>query len=125
MRLAPHGIKGERRLMSSLRAFRRDAHLPIDLRKVHIGLHLLQELDNLCACNVSKRLLCRSSPGKAGFNISAQGQHYLQVSHAIVLRSAHTKPSVRHLLLHTSRPTASAGSPRMALPHRLLWEGYL
>ncbi|KAI7506281.1 hypothetical protein KC367_g283 [Hortaea werneckii] len=31
MRLAPHGIKGER---------------------LHIGLHLLQELDNLCACNL-------------------------------------------------------------------------
>lgn len=54
MRLAPHGIKGERRLMSSLRAFRRYAHLSIDLRKVHIGLHLLQELDDLCAFNVSK-----------------------------------------------------------------------
>jgi len=54
--LAPHGIKGERRLVSSLRAFRRYAHLSIDLRKVHVGLHLLQELDDLCALNVSKRL---------------------------------------------------------------------
>ena len=49
-----------------------------------------------------------------------QGQLNLQASHAIGLRSAHTKLSVRHPLLHTSRPTASAGSPRRALLHRLL-----
>ena len=50
-----------------------------------------------------------------------QGQHNLQASHAIVLRLARTKPSVRLPLLHTSRPTASAGSPHTALLHRLLW----